>query len=197
MFKNCWAKDDNHTGAWVHVHAKSLQSCPTLCNPTDCSLPGASVDGDSPGKNTGVGCHFLLQGNCPEPGIEPASLRSPALAARFFITSADWEGQHTCRYCYFINQYRVRLSFMLINAISIFHHLIHLCIHLVTEKTLLGFLLSAGSMLILDIQWWIRLTYNFCPHGTLTQAECQTLVKQYVYAYINCLKRYENTGIVI
>ena len=32
--------------------AKSLQSCPTLCDP---------IDGDSPGKNTGVGCHFLLQ----------------------------------------------------------------------------------------------------------------------------------------
>ena len=29
---------------------------------------------DSPGKNTGVGCHFLLQGNLPDPGIEPRSL---------------------------------------------------------------------------------------------------------------------------
>ena len=28
----------------------------------DCSLRGSSVHGDSPGKNTGVGCHFLLQG---------------------------------------------------------------------------------------------------------------------------------------
>ena len=27
----------------------------------DCSLPGSSVHGDSPGKNTGVGCHALLQ----------------------------------------------------------------------------------------------------------------------------------------
>ena len=27
----------------------------------DCSLPGSSVHGDSPGKNTGVGCHPLLQ----------------------------------------------------------------------------------------------------------------------------------------
>ena len=27
----------------------------------DCSLPGSSVHGDSPGKNTGVGCHSLLQ----------------------------------------------------------------------------------------------------------------------------------------
>ena len=26
-----------------------------------------------PGKNTGVGCHFLLQGNLPNPGIEPTS----------------------------------------------------------------------------------------------------------------------------
>ena len=38
------------------------QSCPTLCDPVDCSPPGSSVHGDSPGKNTGVGCHALLQG---------------------------------------------------------------------------------------------------------------------------------------
>ena len=36
--------------------AKSLQSCPTLCDPTRLPCPW-----DSPGKNTGVGCHFLLQ----------------------------------------------------------------------------------------------------------------------------------------
>ena len=41
--------------------AKSLQSCPTLCDPIDGSPSGSSVSGDSPGKNTGVGCHFLLQ----------------------------------------------------------------------------------------------------------------------------------------
>ena len=42
---------------------KSLQSCPTLCDPIDGSPPGSLVPGpwDSPGKNTGVGCHFLLQ----------------------------------------------------------------------------------------------------------------------------------------
>jgi len=27
----------------------------------DCTLPGSSVHGDSPGKNIGVGCHALLQ----------------------------------------------------------------------------------------------------------------------------------------
>ena len=40
--------------------AKLLQSCPTLCDPIDGSLRG-SCPWDSPGKNTGVGCHFLLQ----------------------------------------------------------------------------------------------------------------------------------------
>ena len=40
--------------------AKSHQSCPTLCDPID-SSPPASRPWDSPGKNTGVGCHFLLQ----------------------------------------------------------------------------------------------------------------------------------------
>ena len=30
------------------------QSCPTFCNPVDCSSPGSCVHGDSPGKNTEV-----------------------------------------------------------------------------------------------------------------------------------------------
>ena len=42
--------------------AKSLQLCPTLSNPMDCSLPVSSIHRYSPGKNTGVGCHALLQG---------------------------------------------------------------------------------------------------------------------------------------
>ena len=37
------------------------QSCLTLCDPMDHSPPGSSVHGVSPGKNTGVGCHALLQ----------------------------------------------------------------------------------------------------------------------------------------
>ena len=46
----------------VCVCAQLLQSSLTLCDPMDSSPPGSSVHGDSPGKNTGVGCHFLLQG---------------------------------------------------------------------------------------------------------------------------------------
>ena len=41
--------------------AKSFQSCPTLCDPIDSSPPGSPCPWDSQGKNTGVGCHFLLQ----------------------------------------------------------------------------------------------------------------------------------------
>ena len=37
------------------------QSRPTLHDPMDCSPPGSSLHGDSPAKNTGVGCHALLQ----------------------------------------------------------------------------------------------------------------------------------------
>ena len=43
------------------MHAKSLKSCPTLCDPRDCSPPCSSAHGDSSGKNTGVGCHALPQ----------------------------------------------------------------------------------------------------------------------------------------
>ena len=57
----------------VCMHAKSLQSCLTLCDPMDYSPPTVYTDckpmdyrllcpWDSPGKNTGVDCHVLLQG---------------------------------------------------------------------------------------------------------------------------------------
>ena len=50
------------------MRAKSLQSCPTFCYSMDSSLPGSSVHGDSPGKNTGVGFPALLQGVFPTQG---------------------------------------------------------------------------------------------------------------------------------
>ena len=42
--------------------AKLLHLYLTLCEPMDCRSPGSSVQGDSPGKNTLVGFHALLQG---------------------------------------------------------------------------------------------------------------------------------------
>ena len=55
----CFHFDISQTAA-AAAAAKSLQSCPTLYNPIDGSPPGPPRPWDSPGKNTGVGCHFLL-----------------------------------------------------------------------------------------------------------------------------------------
>ena len=56
----------------VHV-CLVTDSCLTLRDTMDCSLPGSSVHGDSPGKNTGLGCHVLL------PGIFPTQVSNPSL----------------------------------------------------------------------------------------------------------------------
>ena len=48
---------------------------------------------DSLGKNTGVDCHSLLQGIFLIQGSNPSLLASPALAGRFFTTSATWEAR--------------------------------------------------------------------------------------------------------
>ena len=52
--------------------------CLTLSDPTDCSPPDSSVYGDSPAKNTGMGCYDFPPGDLPNTGVEA---RSPALQA--------------------------------------------------------------------------------------------------------------------
>ena len=56
---------------WGRMLCLVTQSCPTLWDPIECSLPGTSVHGDSPGNNTGVGRHALLQGIFPTQGSNP------------------------------------------------------------------------------------------------------------------------------
>ena len=69
----------HHVNVGVCVHTwVCLQSRLTLCDSVDYSPPGSSAHGDAPGKNIEVDYHALLQGNLPNPGIEP---RSPALQA--------------------------------------------------------------------------------------------------------------------
>ena len=58
-----------------HGCACVLPSCPTLYNPMDCSPPGCSVHGDFPDKNTGVGCHVLLE-IFPTQGSNPGLVHS-------------------------------------------------------------------------------------------------------------------------
>ena len=62
----------------VKVQVIVIQSSPTICDPMDYSLPGSSVHGDSPGKNTEIGCP--PPGDLSNPGVE---LRSPALQIDF------------------------------------------------------------------------------------------------------------------
>ena len=61
--------------------------CVCVCSVVSDSLQPHGVSPcNFPDKNTGVGCHFLQPGDLLNPGIEPKSLASPALAGRFFTT---------------------------------------------------------------------------------------------------------------
>ena len=60
--------EGKHVYEWVKV----TQSCTTVCDPMDYSLLGSSVHVDSPGKNTGVIYHALLQGIFLTQGSNPA-----------------------------------------------------------------------------------------------------------------------------
>ena len=71
------------------MRAKSLQSCLTLCDPVDCTLPGSSVHGIFQART--VEWVALLQGIFPAQGLNPYLFMCLALAGRFFTTSVTWE----------------------------------------------------------------------------------------------------------
>ena len=75
------------------MHAESLQSNPTLCDPMDCSPPGSSVRGILQAKTLERVVMPSSRG-LPDPGIEPPSLMSPELAGRFFTSSATQEAPY-------------------------------------------------------------------------------------------------------
>ena len=65
-----WDSPGKNTGVGCHFlllcmkvksESEVAQSCLTLRDPMDCSLPGSSIHGIFPGKSTGVGCHCLLR----------------------------------------------------------------------------------------------------------------------------------------
>ena len=70
--------------------AEWLQSCPTLCDPVDCSPPGSSVH-EIPQARILEGLAMPSSRGSSRPRMEPASLMFPALAGKFFTTSATWE----------------------------------------------------------------------------------------------------------
>ena len=65
------------------MHAALLQSCPTLCDPMDRSLPGSNVYGILQARiQNGLPCPTLA--DLSNPGIEPVTLTSPALTGGLF-----------------------------------------------------------------------------------------------------------------
>ena len=67
---------------------KMLQSCPTLCNPMDCSPPGFSVHGILQARILEwVAVSF--SGALSDPGMEPTFLKSCALVGTAFFTTAS------------------------------------------------------------------------------------------------------------
>ena len=62
MLSVVWCTNYHSEGSRVlaATAAKLLQSCPTLCDPIDGKPTRLPCPWDSPGKNTGGGCHFLL-----------------------------------------------------------------------------------------------------------------------------------------
>ena len=72
--------------AYVFLCEHSVtQSCPILCDPMDCSLPGSSVHGTSQAR---ILEWFAMPppGDLPNPGIHP---RSSARVGRFFTTKSE------------------------------------------------------------------------------------------------------------
>ena len=63
------------------------QCCHTLWNPMDCRLPGSSVHGYSPGKNTGVSFRALLQRIFPIQGLNPGLLH-----CRWILYQLSYQG---------------------------------------------------------------------------------------------------------
>ena len=95
---------------WVHLHFLEFYIHGTICYVLSCfshvwlcailwtvACQSLLCPRNFPGKNTGVGCHFLLQGIIPTWRSNPTS---PALAGRFLFfffltTNANWEAQES------------------------------------------------------------------------------------------------------
>ena len=93
----------------------AAKSCLTLCNPMDYSLPGSFVCGDSPGKNTGVGCHVLLQ-------VQFSSVHS---LSRVRLFATPWTAARQASLS--INNSRSSLKLTSIKSVMPSSHLIFCC----------------------------------------------------------------------
>ena len=94
FFVTPWSVDSSVHGIFqariLYANVKSLQSCPTLCDPIDGSPPGSSVHRTPQASILEwvavCGVLFPPPGDLPNPGVKPLSPESPALTGGFFTT---------------------------------------------------------------------------------------------------------------
>ena len=92
-YQNEGIEVDIHT---MYAVCSVVQLCPTLCDPMDCSLLDSSVHGDSPEKNTGVGCHPSSRGSSqPRGGTQSPALQLDSLPAEPPDPISIFNGSHT------------------------------------------------------------------------------------------------------
>ena len=92
VIQDLWPVESTNVGTSIgSVCVLVAQSCLTLCDPHGLEPTRLLCPGNSPGKNTGVGYHFLLQEIFPTQGSNQYLFISPALTGGFFTTSATWE----------------------------------------------------------------------------------------------------------
>ena len=121
-----WDSPGKNNGVGCHcllqcVKVKSesdvAQSCPTLSDPTDCSL---LVSMNSLGKNTGVGCYSPE--NLPDPGIKP---RSPMMQAGSLLSEPARKPIFMVSYLIFLRKIDplIKSQFKMILLTKVYRHL--------------------------------------------------------------------------
>ena len=98
-----WDSPGKNTGVGCHFllqcmkvksEKKVAQSCPTLSDPMDYSLPGSSIHGIFQALSTGVGCHCLLCSLTGKPFLFSISLiifKSSSLQRRWFLFPSNFQ----------------------------------------------------------------------------------------------------------
>ena len=140
-------------GVCVCVYAKllQLQVCPTLCDPTDCSMPGAcqaplSMRFSREEYWSGLPCP--LTGDLPYPGIKSEFLMYSALAGRSFTTSITWAARNCFRK---VNKSRFT-SMIVVVVQSLGHVRLFATLWTATCQASLSFTLSRRLLKLMSIE---------------------------------------------
>ena len=137
-------REKQHSHNLLCVCAKLLQSCPTLCDPMDCSPPGSSVYGILQAKiMEWVAMPFFR--DLSNPGVEPTFFTSPVLERQVL--------HHQCHLrCLFMHVCVQHIFFI---YPSLDEHLG--CFHV------LAILNSAAVNIGLHVSFWMMVFYGYMP----------------------------------